>query len=46
MTVMGCSTLNRIWYDNDDPNDIQKLKLPADVYDVTKSADIGGAKVW
>lgn len=43
MTVMGCSALNRIWYDNDEPD---KTKLPTSVSDATNSVEIGGAKVW
>lgn len=42
MTVMGCSALNRIWYDNGDPID----KLPATVSDFTNSLEIGGTRVW
>jgi P-type E1-E2 ATPase len=37
MTVMGCSTLNRIWYDSEDKNDEHKLKLPKEVSDATQS---------
>jgi hypothetical protein len=37
MTVMGCSTLNRIWYDSEDKNDELKLKLPKEVSDATQS---------
>jgi hypothetical protein len=46
MTVMGCSALNRIWYDLGDKSDPKKLKLPTAVSDATKTQDIGGAKVW
>lgn len=34
---MGCSTLNRIWYDSEDKNDELKLKLPKEVSDATQS---------
>jgi P-type E1-E2 ATPase len=42
MTVMGCSALNRIWYDDDYP----KAQLPAAVSDATNSVEIGGTGVW
>jgi hypothetical protein len=37
MTVMGCSALNRIWYDLGDKSDPKKLNLPKAVSDATNA---------